>query len=309
MNKDIFVSYRRSDESGTTGRIYDYLVREAGISRKRIFLDVDNLMPDTNFVQEINRRIKTCEVFLVIIGKRWLEGEGREGKRQIDNPNDFVRLEVSAALSRSIPLIPILVDGARMPLEPNLPTNIQLLCQQHAIQLRNAHFEQDIRPLIAAIKWHQNRRIPKEPYAASKEPSSSLWQIVRATFLKSLKVIFPTPAEEEADSVLIEGESAPSSSAQGTVPRPSLGPSTKPATSKPRGLRPPIIDQRDIANLGGLFYLAESGDPIYLYEIGTRFEKGHGVKQNLSIARRYYERSSRAGYVKAQRRLEKLPAK
>jgi TPR repeat protein len=90
------------------------------------------------------------------------------------------------------------------------------------------------------------------------------------------------------------------------IDSPTSIPSTIDYDAKP--VKSATIDPKDISRLGGLFYLAESGDPIYLYEIGTRFESGHGVAKNLSLARSYYQRSSRAGYLKAQRRLERLSA-
>ncbi|WP_419907813.1 TIR domain-containing protein [Hoeflea sp.] len=272
MPNDIFISYRRDDEAGTAGRIYDFLIRDGGVSKSDIFKDVDNLVPGMNFVQVLEDRLKHCQIFIAIIGRQWLTATDGSGRRRLDNPHDYVRLEVASALQREVPLIPILVDGASVPYEQELPEDLGLLCQQHALEIRNARFEADIQPLADAIKWHRKN-----------SPAGATSRLLLADA--------PISAPEKIVEQISPAE--PSGA-------------EKTNAKKIRSKLKAEMTHADRTTLGGLLYLADSGDPMYLYEVGTRFEKGHGVGKNVEIAKQYYRRSAKAGYVRAQRRLERL---
>src|SRR5579871_974094 len=93
----IFLSYRRDDSAGHVGRLYDALSAKFG--SERIFVDIDHISAGQDFVQVVDDAVARCAVLLVVIGKRWA-GTGRVGKRRIDSPGDFVRLEVAGGLRR-----------------------------------------------------------------------------------------------------------------------------------------------------------------------------------------------------------------
>src|SRR5215469_13294202 len=114
MSGQIFISYRRDDASYPAGRLYDYL--SAHFPQSQIFMDVDNLDPGVDFVEAIEASVGSCEVLIAVIGKRWLVASDDEGRRRLDSQDDFVRLEIATALRRKIRVIPVLVDGAVMPL-------------------------------------------------------------------------------------------------------------------------------------------------------------------------------------------------
>src|SRR5512139_2316322 len=117
-NGQIFISYRRDDSSGYARALYDRLVQH--FSKERVFMDVDAIEPGLPFDEAIKRALDQCEVLLVVIGKRWMDKQEGVGLR-INDPKDFVRLEIAAGLSRNIRVVPVLLEGASMPTEDELP--------------------------------------------------------------------------------------------------------------------------------------------------------------------------------------------
>jgi len=127
----IFVSYRRQDAASEAGRIYERLVR--GFGSDGVFRDKDSTSAGADFVHVIQRTIAMCDVLLVVIGPRWLQT--RDGVSRLDDPRDWVRIEILSALERNILVIPILVDGATMPSEADLPEKLRPLARRQAAPL------------------------------------------------------------------------------------------------------------------------------------------------------------------------------
>src|SRR5688500_16574002 len=109
----IFINYRRQDAIGTAGRLYDRLAQAFG--RDKLFMDVDHIPAGIDFVGYLESQVAACDVFLVVIGPNWLDAQDESGGRRIGSPDDFVSIEIAAALARQIRVIPVLIDGARMP--------------------------------------------------------------------------------------------------------------------------------------------------------------------------------------------------
>src|ERR1700733_11425134 len=109
MSIHIFISYRRSDSLVVSGRIYDFLVEEFG--KENVFKDVYSIPLGSDFRAVLNEWVGGCSVFLAIIGDAWLSAIGPSGSRRLDDPNDFVRIEIESALARGddITVIPVLV--------------------------------------------------------------------------------------------------------------------------------------------------------------------------------------------------------
>jgi hypothetical protein len=105
----IFISYRREDAEGQAGRLFDDLVTNFG--NGSVFMDVAGIEPGRDFREAIDEQVATCGVLLALIGTNWLEAHDKSGRRRLDDPMDFVRLETAAALKRDIPVIPVLVRG------------------------------------------------------------------------------------------------------------------------------------------------------------------------------------------------------
>lgn len=131
----VFISYRRTDSNDVVGRIYDHLVFKFGV--EKIFKDVDSIPLGADFRKIIEKSVQSCDVILVVIGSKWLESENSLGKRRIDNPDDFVRIEIEAGLKRKISVIPVLVAGASMPKHEQLPTALKALAFQNGLNIRS----------------------------------------------------------------------------------------------------------------------------------------------------------------------------
>lgn len=149
MAKEIFISYRRDDSAGTTGRIYDRLV--GSFPKHTVFMDVDAAMHGLDFSRVLDEKIASSSVVVVVIGPNWLTAKDAQGRRRIENIDDFVRIEVGAALKREIPVIPVLVDAATMPSEADLPPDLGPLSRRHAVELRNARFADDADTLVTIL--------------------------------------------------------------------------------------------------------------------------------------------------------------
>jgi hypothetical protein len=146
----IFVSYRRQENSGLAGRLYDRLAGHFG--EDQVFIDVDTIEPGVDFAEEISRAVAACEVLLAVIGPNWLTASDKRGRRRLDDPDDSVRLEIEAALARDVRVIPVLVDGAVMPDRDDLPDSLARLARRNAFLIRHESFHPDAGRLVTAIE-------------------------------------------------------------------------------------------------------------------------------------------------------------
>ena len=144
----VFLSYRREDAGYPAGWLFDQLAARLGTDR--VFKDVDSIEPGDDFAEVITEAVKSCAVLLVVIGARWLAAAGQDGRR-LDDPGDFVRLEIEAALARGVRVIPVLVDGARMPRPDQLPASLAPLARRQAIDLSHSRFSADLTGLLNVL--------------------------------------------------------------------------------------------------------------------------------------------------------------
>ena len=149
MGGTIFINYRRDDSAGTAGRLRDRLADAFGPDS--LFIDVDNIPPGVDFVGHLSAQVAVCDVFLAIVGPNWLNAIDQAGCRQIDNPDDFVRIEIATALARNIRVIPVTIDGARLPKADELPDPLKPLIRRQAVEVRNAQFHRDAEALIEKL--------------------------------------------------------------------------------------------------------------------------------------------------------------
>jgi hypothetical protein len=145
----IFVSYRRDDTRHLAGRLYDRLADRFGSDH--IFMDVDSIEPGVDFTSAINDAVSSCNVVLALIGPAWLSIQDDRGRRRLDDPEDFVVLEIAAALSRGIRVVPVLIDGASSPRPEDLPATLTSLARRNAIRLDHETFRSDADVLLAAV--------------------------------------------------------------------------------------------------------------------------------------------------------------
>jgi hypothetical protein len=150
MNAKVFINYRREDAAPYAGRLYDRLTAQFG--EDQIFIDIDQIEPGEDFVEVINRKVGTCDIAIVAIGPHWVGATDSSGNRRLDDEEDFVRMEIVAALQRKIRVIPVLVGGARMPRKQELPEALAPLSRRHAIEISETRFHADVNRLIEAIE-------------------------------------------------------------------------------------------------------------------------------------------------------------
>jgi hypothetical protein len=149
MSGKIFINYRRED-AGYTGRLVDRL--QNVFEPREIFLDVDNIAPGLDFVRELNDRVAECDIMLAVIGQSWIDARDSAGARRLDNPDDFVRIELVSALSQDKLVVPVLVGGAVMPRPDELPDALKQLARRHAVRLTHERFRPDVEGLIKSIQ-------------------------------------------------------------------------------------------------------------------------------------------------------------
>lgn len=152
----IFISYRRDDSAGYAGRLYDRLAAHFGAGQ--VFMDVAGIELGTDFVTAIEQAVGSCKVLIVVIGDEWLSTTDAAGRRRLDDPHDFVRLETGVALEREIRVVPVLVGGALMPRGDELPADLKALARRQAIEISHKQWEASTQELIRALDTMLDRR-------------------------------------------------------------------------------------------------------------------------------------------------------
>jgi hypothetical protein len=145
----IFISYRRQDEPNFAGRLYDRLATHFG--RDRVFIDVDTIDLGVDFADVIDQSLSRCPIMIVVIGKRWIEVTDEDGEPRLDNPDDYVRLEIEKALRSQTRVIPVLVEGAPVPKGSQLPESLASLARRNGIAMSHDSFGSDSDRLIATL--------------------------------------------------------------------------------------------------------------------------------------------------------------
>jgi hypothetical protein len=145
MAQRIFISYRRDDSRGYAGRLQGDLSRR--YTDEHVFRDIE-IPPGADFGEYITSLVDKCNVVLAIIGPGWLDARNGEGERRLDNPQDWVRLEIERALARDgVEVIPVLVDGARLPPREELPESLLALRRRNAFELSDRRWDYDVEEL------------------------------------------------------------------------------------------------------------------------------------------------------------------
>jgi TPR repeat protein len=214
MNAKLFINYRREDTGHAAGRLYDRLIAHFG--EDQVFIDIDQIEPGEDFVEVINRKVGACDIAIVAIGPNWLHTTNASGKRRLDDEEDFVRMEIVAALQRKIRVIPVLVGGARMPGRHDLPEALTPLSRRNAIELSETRFHPDVNRLIEAIERsfaavEKKTELPATPVAPLPEPAA-----VRPPEPESKD--FPEPSESTKPAEAKETKEIDASTISGAAP-------------------------------------------------------------------------------------------
>ena len=163
----IFVCHRRADAADVAGRIYDRLVRKYG--GQQILKDLDSIPLGVDFREYLGRMVGECDVFLVVIGPRWLDAEG--DTLRLADPRDFVRIEIESALGRNIPVVPLFIGGASMPSEEDVPESIRSFVYRNGVSVRpDPDFHRDMDRVIAGLDGHGPPALSSAETAAPSQP-------------------------------------------------------------------------------------------------------------------------------------------
>jgi hypothetical protein len=147
----VFLSYRRTDSGDVAGRLFDHLSNRIG--KENIFKDVDSIPLGSDFPAAIEKAVSSCSAMVSLIGTTWLSCQDESGRRRLDNSEDYVRIELSTALKRGIPVIPVLIGGAVLPKAKDLPDEIHALSFRQGMPLRaDPDFQNDSTRLIEALE-------------------------------------------------------------------------------------------------------------------------------------------------------------
>jgi hypothetical protein len=155
----VFVSYRRDDSSGHAGRLHDSLAARFGPGN--VFMDVASIEPGTDFVAAIEQAVNACDVLVGVIGRLWLDASDAQGMRRLDDPNDFVRLELASARRGGVRILPVLVQGAQMPKAEDLPEELAALARLQAHELSDSRWHSDLESLLLAIEQRKTEGAPR----------------------------------------------------------------------------------------------------------------------------------------------------
>jgi len=169
----IFISYRRADAQGWAGRLGEDLGHAFG-DVARLF-DLASIPPGADFIVEIERALASADAVLVLIGPRWLDLRNELDTRRLDAPNDMVAAEVSQALTGRVPVIPVLLGGAKMPDAATLPEKMRALARRNAFELSDSRWEYDRDRLLAALEASTLlKRRPAAPLASAVSVGAGL---------------------------------------------------------------------------------------------------------------------------------------
>ena len=246
----IFISYRRDDTEGHAGRLFEDLCDRFG--KDAVFMDVAGIEPGRDFRRAIEQQVASCGVLLAVIGKNWLNVADAQGRRRLDDPFDFVRLETVGALKRDIPVIPVLVHQAEMPRAEELPDDLKDLAFRNGVELSHARWASDVKLLIAALMPYvdeaRSPRAPPPPSAPSTRRSPA-WLIAPLGALAAGGIGYFVwdryPSSPQAPVVVAPAPAGvPSASAvthaPAVVPKIAPAPVPAPATAAAPAIAPPI---------------------------------------------------------------------
>jgi negative regulator of sigma E activity len=158
----IFISYRRDDTGGRAGRLSDQLTARFGA--RDVFQDVRTVVPGHDFTVQVEQAIEASGVVLVLIGPRWLRTAPGDARTRLDDPADYVRREVATALATGAAVVPVLVDGARLPSTDDLPTDVQPLLRRQAFELRDESWHDDVQRLVRALEGEPVAQAVRRPW-------------------------------------------------------------------------------------------------------------------------------------------------
>jgi len=165
--KGIFVCYRRDESAGYAALIADSFVTRFG--EDSVFRDIDTMEPGIEFAEAIDRAVSASAVLIAVIGKNWSTASDETSQKRLENPDDWVRREIAMALERELRVIPVLLPGASMPSEEELPDELAPLARRNAMELHDAIWREEVERLMNTIAKHLGRELVNREEALEAE--------------------------------------------------------------------------------------------------------------------------------------------
>jgi len=190
----LFLSYRREDSAGHAGRLADHLLDR--FSSGSVFMDVESIGAGADFTTEIESAIGQADAVLVLIGPGWLEARTASGSRRLNEPEDFVRREIEVALASEVWVIPVLVGGASMPAETELPESIAPLARRNALELLDRRWREDVDALVDVLEGRErggigNLPVQPTPFLGRERELAELTELLRRQEVRMLTLTGP----------------------------------------------------------------------------------------------------------------------
>ena len=186
----VFISYRREDTEGQARALFQDLVARLG--RDSVFMDVDSIGLGRDFRAVLQERLATCDVMLALIGRDWIDGKDKSGRRRLENPGDFVRIEIAAALKRNIPVTPLLLHGAQMPSAEQLPEDLSDLAYRNGFELSHNRWESDVQELFKRLGLVTRNGTPSgaktDSEAPTRQPVKKPWFAIAGASVVAIAV-------------------------------------------------------------------------------------------------------------------------
>ncbi|MDN5217356.1 toll/interleukin-1 receptor domain-containing protein [Fulvivirgaceae bacterium BMA12] len=281
----IFISYRREDSADVTGRIHDRLSQHFG--PEAIFTDVDSIPLGVDFKEYIDRQVGQCQILLAVIGKNWTQIKNEQGKVRLQVQNDYVRIEIESALKRNIPIIPLLVQGAGMPSETELPATLKKLIYRHGQPVRpNPDFHRDMDRLVKGLE-RQLTKAQEKSKIGEKEKSAPK---IKQKHLVDVKNIYEKgrrkyEAEEYNEALELFMEAAKTGHSRAM---------TYIGVMYSRGYGVPQDYQKALT-----WYqkAAEGANDWAMYNIGYYYQNGYAVNKDYHKAMEWFQKAVEAGNI------------
>src|SRR6516164_1826852 len=162
MRGKIFINYRREGTIETAGRLYDRIAQAFG--HENLFVDFLGV----DLKARLNNQVPMCQAFLTVIGPSWLDAKDEAGRHRLHSPDDFVAVEIVAALAHNIPVIPVLVDGTHMPLMSELPDSLESLARCQPVEVRRLHFDRDAAALVERVREALDKKAFGHPWLRAR---------------------------------------------------------------------------------------------------------------------------------------------
>jgi TIR domain len=248
--RKIFINYRRDDSRADAARLYDRLQARY---QDHVFRDVGSLEPGVEWHVAIERVLGSSDACIVVIGPRWLSIADANGRRRLDDPRDTVRQEVATAIANGMRVFPVLVGGAKMPAEEELPEDMQSLARRHALEITEQDFDEDVEKLAKALDRALGWAPPK-PKSGQKSHVSAIVAAVAAAvvFVVGMSTYFalrnPAPTStppqgqqaQQAPSGAQPSQSKAPSNDSTYRPPPTSSASQKPVVREPAAQAPVV---------------------------------------------------------------------